>query len=306
MNLERQSIYTNKKSLADYLRGNALNYELHHIYDSYLQRQDDGMVIPKMTELYIFNELYYRLTWIANFEVIVDTPTKIDKAYVRKWYREMSNDLKSKDTAEFIGCLIVGVFSVMPQRPNTIAVFSKFLDEILRKSHYAESVKTKVTAFKKSFGALLLDFPLAFEDPYSAKDPRDEELARMQKELEEARMQSEEYKKAIMEIKRQVGSTSIPVDVIAKCILRLPTSEAVWAAFKEINTLLVGTVWTSYAENVLEKIIEKYSDSAKPNINIQNQYGPVNGDVQQQTVSIPANPVKSLPECQTDPKQIIS
>ena len=80
-------------------------------------------------------------------------------------------------------------------------------------------------------------------------------------------MDAAEYKQAVSELKEKLGTTSITLDEIADCIMRIPDYHESYNAFKEINTILVGTVWQTKAQDVLKKILEKQGEQLRPIIN---------------------------------------
>ena len=54
MAAEITDLYRKRSSLNEFLQGNALNLEIHRLYDKYL-KNNRGAGIPKMKELDIFN-----------------------------------------------------------------------------------------------------------------------------------------------------------------------------------------------------------------------------------------------------------
>jgi len=375
MRLERQLLFIDKKSLADYLRGNALNIELHRLYNLYLSNNKDGSLLKK-TEIQVLNEVYYQCTWITNLKKNLSPASKANMPYVNSWYKDFVKETQSDDFAEFIACLVVGLFSVMPKRIAIVTAFTQCLQEKFARSLYYNKVCSNLCEFKKLYGAIALDFTphpveveklaqsltewrqvtnsfshstlteliarfssnnekLAFirmaeekakefnarstvfdflantrtyildeqeriierenEDmqilgeigPNGAflvreylENPRKdaeltiakEQLAEAQHNLAEAWRQSEEYKQAASELKEKLGSHSITLDEIADCIMRIPDYHESYNAFKEINTILVGTVWQSKAQDVLKRILEKQGEQQRPVFNIDRYY----------------------------------
>lgn len=380
MRLERQLLYNDKRSLSDYLRGNALNMELHYLYDLYL-KNNKGASVQKCTEVQVLNEVYYQCTWITNLKRNLSPASKANMPYVTSWYKEFVKESQSEDFAEFVCCLVVGVFSVMPKRLAIVTAFTQCMQEMFSRSLYYNKVFSRLCEFKKLYGTVSLDFSpnpvavdkltnaltewrqvtnsfntgtlndilnryveddekLAFirlaEDKarefnvrstvldflsncrssiiekqeqiiqqvnddcqilgeigpnggflvtaFASSDPRKEaeltltkeQLANVQRERDEAWKQSVEYKQAVDELKRKLGSTSITLDEIADCILRIPKYEDSMNAFKEINNILVGTVWQTKAQDVLNKLFEKQKEQMEKMrpINAERYYAP--------------------------------
>lgn len=380
MRLERQLLYNDKRSLSDYLRGNALNMELHYLYDLYL-KNNKGASVQKCTEVQVLNEVYYQCTWITNLKRNLSPASKANMPYVTSWYKEFVKESQSEDFAEFVCCLVVGVFSVMPKRLAIVTAFTQCMQEMFSRSLYYNKVFSRLCEFKKLYGTVSLDFSpnpvavdkltnalaewrqvtnsfntgtlndilnryveddekLAFirlaEDKarefnvrstvldflsncrssiiekqeqiiqqvnddcqilgeigpnggflvtaFASSDPRKEaeltltkeQLANVQRERDEAWKQSVEYKQAVDELKRKLGSTSISLDEIADCILRIPKYEDSMNAFKEINNILVGTVWQTKAQDVLNKLFEKQKEQMEKMrpINAERYYAP--------------------------------
>ena len=72
--------------------------------------------------------------------------------------------------------------------------------------------------------------------------------------------ETEEYKAALAEMKVGLGKSYIRLDTIAECILRLPIFELQYAAYQQINTLLIGTSWSEKAAEVLETMFAKVKE----------------------------------------------
>ena len=240
MNTERNQLYKERKSLGEFLRGNALNMEFHRLYSIYLKNNKDA-TLQKMNELAILNEVYYQCTFIHNSE------EPIDKAYVEKWQKDLTKAVGSKDAADFVACLVMGVFEAMSRHSLTERNFKKWMKMLLVKSPYYNKVNTQVCEFRKLFGNVDVDLnpqgslkliPIPYE------------------ELKE----TEEYKQTVSEMKSQLGKKYIRLDTIADCILRLPTVELQYAALQQVNTLLSGTAWSEKAAEVLETMFAKVKE----------------------------------------------
>lgn len=240
MNTERNQLYKERKSLGEFLRGNALNMEFHRLYSIYLKNNKDA-TLQKMNELAILNEVYYQCTFIHNSE------EPIDKAYVEKWQKDLTKGVGSKDAADFVACLVLGVFEAMSRHSLTERNFKKWMKMLLVKSPYYNKVNTQVCEFRKLFGNVDVDLnpqgslkliPIPYE------------------ELKE----TEEYKQTVSEMKSQLGKKYIRLDTIADCILRLPTVELQYAALQQVNTLLSGTAWSEKAAEVLETMFAKVKE----------------------------------------------
>lgn len=380
MRLERQLLYNDKRSLSDYLRGNALNMELHYLYDLYL-KNNKGASVQKCTEVQVLNEVYFQCTWITNLKRNLSPASKANMPYVTTWYKDFVKESLSEDFAEFVCCLVVGVFSVMPKRLAIVTAFTQCMQEMFSHSLYYNKVISRLCEFKKLYGTVALDFspkPVAVDKltstltewrqvtnsfntgtlndilnryaeddeklalirlaedkarefnvrsavldflsncrssiierqeqiiqqvnddsqilgeigpnggflvtAFAGSDPRKEaeltltkeQLANVQRERDEAWKQSVEYKQAVDELKRKLGSTSITLDEIADCILRIPKYEDSMNAFKEINNILVGTVWQTKAQDVLNKLFEKQKEQMEKMrpINAERYYAP--------------------------------
>lgn len=350
--------------------------ELHYLYDLYL-KNNKGASVQKCTEVQVLNEVYYQCTWITNLKRNLSPASKANMPYVTLWYKEFVKESQSEDFAEFVCCLVVGVFSVMPKRLAIVTAFTQCMQEMFAHSLYYNKACSRLCEFKKLYGTVALDFSpkpvavdklttaltewrqvtnsfntgtltdilnryvnddekLAFirlaedkaqefnvrstvldflsncrstiierqeqiikqvnEDSqilgeigpnggfivreYIDTDPRKdaeltltkEQLANVQRQRDEAWKQSAEYKQAVDELKCKLGSTSITLDEIADCILRIPKYEDSMNAFKEINNILVGTVWQTKAQDVLNKLFEKQKEQMEKMRPINNNF----------------------------------
>lgn len=240
MKTDRNQLYKERESLGEFLRGNALNMEFHRLYSIYLKNNKDAS-LQKMNELSILNEVYFQCTFIHNSE------EPIDKAYVEKWLKDITKGVGSKDAADFVACLVMGVFEAMSRHSLTERNFKKWMKMLLVKSPYYNKVNTQICEFRKLFGNVDVDLnpqgslkliPIPYE------------------ELKE----TEEYKQTLLEMKSQLGKKYIRLDTIADCILRLPTVELQYSALQQVNTLLSGTSWSEKAAEVLEKMFAKVKE----------------------------------------------
>ena len=237
MNTERKQIYKERESLREFLRGNALNMELHRLYDVYLKNNKDA-TLKKMNELAVFNEVYYQCTFIHN------TEEPIDKDYVRCWFKGLTKQLGSKDSADFVACLVLGVFEAMSRHSLAERNCKRWMKTLLVKSLYNNKVSTQICEFRKLFGNV--DVELGPKGSLRLISLSYEEIK-----------ESEEYKQAVSDLKNQLGKKYIRLDTIAECILRLPTFDLQYKALQELNVLLAGTVWSNKAAEVLETMFEK-------------------------------------------------
>ena len=92
----------------------------HRLYSIYLKNNKDA-TLQKMNELAILNEVYYQCTFIHNSE------EPIDKAYVEKWQKDLTKAVGSKDAADFVACLVMGVFEAMSRHSLTERNFKKWM-----------------------------------------------------------------------------------------------------------------------------------------------------------------------------------
>ena len=240
MKAERSQIYKERKSLGEFLRGNALNMEFHRLYASYLKNNKDA-TIQKKNELTVLNEVYFQCTQIHNS----DEP--IDKAYVEQWIITLAKELGSKDAADFVACLVMGVFEAMSRHSLAERNFKKWMKALLVKSPYYNKVNTQICEFRKLFGNV--DVELSPQGSLKLIPIPYEELK-----------ETEEYKQTISEMKAELGNAYIRLDTIANCILRLPTVNLQYDAFKQVSTLLTGTSWSTKAEEVLNKMFSKVQE----------------------------------------------
>lgn len=240
MNTERKQLYKERKSLGEFLRGNALNMEFHRLYSIYLKNNKDA-TLQKMNELTILNEVYYQCTFIHNSE------EPIDKVYAETWLKELTKGVGSKDTADFVACLVMGVFEAMSRHSLAERNFKKWIKTLLTKSAYYNKVNTQVCEFRKLFGNV--DVELSPQGSLKLIPIPYEELK-----------ETEEYKQTVSDMKSQLGKKYIRLDTIADCILRLPTIELQYAALQQLNTLLVGTAWSDKAAEVLETMFAKVKE----------------------------------------------
>lgn len=97
------------------------------------------------------------------------------------------------------------------------------------------------------------------------------EIARVEKEKEDHIRETEQYKKSLVEIKQQLGRSSISLNTIAECILRFPSFDLQYNAFQQISSILVGTPWSDKAQEVLEAMFKMVNrEKKKTVINIEN------------------------------------
>ena len=198
MNTERNQLYKERKSLGEFLRGNALNMEFHRLYSIYLKNNKDA-TLQKMNELAILNEVYYQCTFIHNSE------EPIDKAYVETWLKELTKGIGSKDAADFVACLVMGVFEAMSRHSLAERNFKKWMKTLLNKSPYYNKVNTQVCEFRKLFGNV--DVELSPQGSLKLIPIPYEELK-----------ETEEYKQTVSDMKSQLGKKYIRLDTIADCI----------------------------------------------------------------------------------------
>ena len=107
------------------------------------------------------------------------------------------------------------------------------------------------------------DYLLAKNEAESAKQEKsvlEQQLLKAQREKQEQLRETEEYKAALAEMKVGLGKSYIRLDTIADCILRLPIFELQYAAYQQINTLLIGTSWSEKAAEVLETMFAKVKE----------------------------------------------
>ncbi len=98
-----------------------------------------------------------------------------------------------------------------------------------------------------------------------------QEIARVEKENEDRIRETEQYKKSLVEIKQQLGRSSISLNTIAECILRFPSFDLQYNAFQQIGSILVGTPWSYKAHEVLEAMFKMVNrEKKKTVINIKN------------------------------------
>ena len=69
--------------------------------------------------------------------------------------------------------------------------------------------------------------------------------------------------KAMEDAKEELGRSSIGLNTIAQAILKLPTFDMQYQTFQTVNTLLTGTVWTTKAKDVMDKIFIKAQQQRK-------------------------------------------
>ena len=237
MDTDHKKLYKERKSLGEFLRGNALNMEFHRLYSIYLKNNKDA-TLQKMNELTILNEVYYQCTFIHNSE------EPIDKAYVETWLKGLTKGVGSKDAADFVACLVMGVFEAMSRHSLAERNFKKWIKTLLTKSPYYNKVNTQVCEFRKLFGNV--DVELSPQGSLKLIPIPYEELK-----------ETEEYKQTVSDMKSQLGKKYIRLDTIADCILRLPTIELQYAALQQMNTLLAGTAWSEKAAEVMETMFAK-------------------------------------------------
>lgn len=240
MKLERCQIYKERKSLGEFLRGNALNMEFHRLYPVYLKNNKDA-TLQKKNELTILNEVYFQCTAIHNSE------EPIDKAFVEQWFKDLTKDLGSKDTTDFVASLVLGVFEAMSRHSLTERNFKKWAKAFLTKGIYYNKVNTQICEFRKLFGNV--DVELSPKGSLKLIPIPYEELK-----------ETDEYKQTIANMKAELGNSYIRLDTIADCILRLPTVELQYKAFQQVNSLLTGTAWSIKAEEVLNKMFGKVKE----------------------------------------------
>ncbi len=83
--MERELLYAEKTSLQDFLKGNALNLELHHLYKHYLANNKKASMC-KCTEIKVLNEVYRQYALLHGSKPRTYTTLKMDMSYVRYWF----------------------------------------------------------------------------------------------------------------------------------------------------------------------------------------------------------------------------
>lgn len=243
MAAEITDLYRKRSSLNEFLQGNALNLEIHRLYDKYL-KNNKGAGISKMKELDIFNEVYFQCTAIHNSAILLSTPNKNSYDQIEEWYVSLRNRLASDDATEFIASVIYGTLSLLPN-PN--ANESQFIGGIyrqIRANAYFSKVSSTFNEFRRYFGYVELDF--APQGSCTISSVHDS-----------CYRESQEYKQAVAAMKSQLGRSHISFQKIADCILRLPTYDSQYTAFQQVNALLTGTDWQEKAEDVLNQMFAR-------------------------------------------------
>ena len=282
MAAEITDLYRKRSSLNEFLQGNALNLEIHRLYDKYL-KNNRGAGIPKMKELDIFNEVYYQCTAIHNSAILLSTPDKNSADQIVEWYDSLRSNLSSDDAAAFIASIIYGTLTLLPTPNANETQFIGGTYKLMRTNSYFGKVSSTFSEFRRYFGYVELDFsPQGTCTISSVHDS--------------CYRESQEYKQAVAEMKAQLGRSHISFQKIADCILRLPTYDSQYTAFQQVNALLTGTAWQEKAEDVLNQMFSKVKQQAAPtNINIEtfnNQPGAVFND----------NSCQSLPQLPNTPQ----
>ena len=243
MAAEITDLYRKRSSLNEFLQGNALNLEIHRLYDKYL-KNNRGAGIPKMKELDIFNEVYYQCTAIHNSAILLSTPDKNSADQIVEWYDSLRSNLSSDDAAEFIASIIYGTLTLLPTPNANETQFIGGTYKLMRTNSYFGKVSSTFSEFRRYFGYVELDFsPQGTCTISSVHDS--------------CYRESQEYKQAVAEMKAQLGRSHISFQKIAECILRLPTYDSQYTAFQQVNALLTGTAWQEKAEDVLNQMFAR-------------------------------------------------
>lgn len=239
--MERELLYTEKTSLQDFLKENALNLELHHLYKHYLANNKKASMC-KCTEIKVLNEVYRQYALLHGSKPRTYTTLKMDMSYVRYWYARLQKELQNDDATEFVACLLMGILSVVPTLSSFERVFLRSLREHIKGCHYYEKVHSAMMEFKKCYGTFDIN-----ADTATQVTPNAEHLVSSQKAQEQHRPSM---------VAKSSSTNSIPLDVIAERILSLPSKER-GQMFKDLNTLLVGTAWDAKAKEVLRQIAKE-------------------------------------------------
>lgn len=243
MAAEITDLYRKRSSLNEFLQGNALNLEIHRLYDKYL-KNNRGAGIPKMKELDIFNEVYYQCTAIHNSAILLSTPDKNSADQIVEWYDSLRSNLSSDDAAEFIASIIYGTLTLLPTPNANETQFIGGTYKLMRTNSYFGKVSSTFSELRRYFGYVELDFsPQGTCTISSVHDS--------------CYRESQEYKQAVAEMKAQLGRSHISFQKIADCILRLPTYDSQYTAFQQVNALLTGTAWQEKAEDVLNQMFAR-------------------------------------------------
>ena len=241
--MEREPSYKEKTSLQDFLKGNALNLELHHLYKYYLANNNKASVC-KCTEIKILNEVYKQYAKLHSSTPRTYTTLKVDMSYVRYWYSCLQKEQQNDDAVEFVACLLMAVLTVVPSLSSFERVFLRSLREHIKKCRYYENVYSAIMEFKKCYGT------------YDVAGPIPETIRLSSQNVQAVTPTMRSHK--VQPIKAPLSScaNSIPVSVIAERILNMP-NKVRGQMFKDLNTLLVGTAWDAKAKDILRQISEE-------------------------------------------------
>lgn len=257
MAAEITDLYRKRSSLNEFLQGNALNLEIHRLYDKYL-KNNKGAGISKMKELDIFNEVYYQCTAIHNSAILLSTPSKKSTDQIAEWYEALRSNLPTDDAAEFIASLIYATLTLLPNPNANETQFIGGIYKQIRTNSYFGKVNSSFNEFRRYFGYVELDFsPQGTCTISSVHDS--------------CYRESLEYKQAVAEMRAQLGRSHISFQKIADCILRLPTYDSQYTAFQQVNVLLTGTAWQEKAEDVLNQMFARVKQQASEvTVNIEH------------------------------------
>lgn len=240
--MKRELLYIEKTSLQDFLHGNALNLELHHLYKHYLANNKKASMC-KCTEIKVLNEVYRQYALLHGSNPRTYTTLKVDMSYVEYWYARLLKELQNDDATEFVACLLMGVLSVAPILSSFEQVFLRSLRKHIKGCRYYEKVHSAMREFKKCYGTFEMNTNTANQATSKADSPTEHSVSSPKAKEQHC----------LTMVAHSSCANTISLDVIAERILSLPSKER-GQIFKDLNTLLVGTAWDAKAKDVLLQI----------------------------------------------------
>ena len=135
--------------------------------------------------------------------------------------------------------------------------------------------------FPEEFYRLLREHrPKTYKEVENENQQKDELINQLKTQTKHLQSELERTTETL----RQMIESSIPIEEIERELLNLQVGVD-YAVFIQLTGMLIGNVaWMKAAPAIKQRILAR---QAQPTVSIQNQFGPVNGNIAQQTIPLP-------------------
>lgn len=138
------------------------------------------------------------------------------------------------------------------------------------------------TLFPEDFQRLLREHrPKSYSEVEDESRRKDELISEMRKQNKHLQNELDRTTETL----RQMVESSIPIEEIERELLNLQVGVD-YAVFEKLTAMLIcNAAWVKAAPDIRKRILER---QVQPSVYVQNQFGPVNGNVAQQTFPLPS------------------